>query len=112
MMAAGRTWHVRGGFGWYVRAMGKPGGPGRVQLLALAAALLVFVVVQVALAGASDRSATASGSIRNQIKKLKQRVAALESERGQPATGPAGGDLAGSFPSPSLRGPEPVTLVG
>jgi hypothetical protein len=80
--------------------------------LTLAAALLLFIVVQVALAGTSGRGAGTSGSVRNQIRKLKQRVTALEAERGQPPTGPAGGDLTGSYPAPSLRGPDPVTLAG
>ena len=97
--------------------MGNQGGPGRVQLLALAAGLLLFVVVQVALAGTSDRGATTSGSVSNQIKKLKHRLAALEAASGRtptslPPSGPAGGDLTGSYPAPSLRGPDPVTLVG
>ena len=97
--------------------MGNQGGPGRVQLLALAVALLVFVVVQVALAGTSDRGATKSGSVTKQIKKLKQRVAALEASSGGtptslPPSGPAGGDLTGSYPAPSLRGPDPVTQAG
>jgi len=84
----------------------------RAQLVAIAAALLVFVVVQVATAGPSGPSARESASVKSlnkQVKTLKKRVAALES-RG--ATGPASGDLAGSYPAPSLAAPPAVTPAG
>jgi hypothetical protein len=59
----------------------------RAHLLFLAVIVLVAVVAQVALAGSSGDGprATESASVKKQIKKLKQRVAALEARASVPA---------------------------
>lgn len=71
----------------------------------LAAAVLGLAVMPIAFAGAAPTASTSGALTAAKFKKLKQRVAALEANGGGGVspTGPAGGDLAGNYPTPTIR---------